>query len=134
MQVDIILGELTFKAVRSGGPGGQHVNKTASKVEVVFDLLTSKGLDDSEKELLTTRLASRISSKGQLVVQSSESRSQHRNKRIGIERMIALLARNLKVAKPRKRTRPSKGAIEKRLHAKKKKALKKSHRRPPKIE
>lgn len=134
MQTEIILKELQFKAVRSSGPGGQHVNKTASKVEISFNIVASDGLTASEKRLLKTRLATRITSEGILSLQNSESRSQHRNKKMGVEQLIALLQKNLKVAKPRKKTKPSKGAIEKRLKAKKNKALKKSNRKPPNLD
>ena len=134
MQTEIILKELQFKAVRSSGPGGQHVNKTASKVEVYFNIVASEGLTASEKKLLKTRLATRLTSEGVLSLQNSESRSQHRNKKMCIERLMTLLQKNLKVAKPRRKTKPSKGAIEKRLKAKKNKALKKTNRKPPGIE
>lgn len=134
MQTEIILKELQFKAVRSSGPGGQHVNKTASKVEVYFNLFASDGLTEGEKKLLKTRLATRINSEGILSLQNSETRSQHRNKKISIEQLIALLQENLKVAKPRRKTKPTRGAVEKRLQSKKKKALKKTNRKPPGLE
>jgi ribosome-associated protein len=134
MQTEIILKELEFKAVRSSGPGGQHVNKTASKVEVYFNLFASEGLTAGEKKLLKARLATRINSEGILSLQNSESRSQHRNKKMGVERLIALLHENLKVAKPRRKTKPSRGAVEKRLTTKKKTALKKTNRKPPGLE
>ncbi|MBL4663346.1 MAG: aminoacyl-tRNA hydrolase [Flavobacteriaceae bacterium] len=134
MQAEIILRELQFKAVRSSGPGGQHVNKTASKVEVSFNVFTSEGLSASEKERLTTKLANKLTSEGILSIQSSESRSQHRNKKMGIDRLIALIKENLKVEKPRRKTKPSRGVIEKRLQSKKRIALKKSNRKPPLME
>lgn len=134
MQIDTILKELQFKAVRSSGPGGQHVNKTSSKVEVLFDLNSSDGLTQVEKDLLVSKLGTRISAQGILTLRCSESRSQHRNKKFGIERMIELLQNNLKVPKPRKKSEPSKSAIEKRLRSKKKQALKKGYRKPPQIE
>jgi ribosome-associated protein len=134
MQVDIIIKELQFKAIRSGGPGGQHVNKTSSKVEVLLDMNSSEGLTHAEKELLHSRLGTRISVQGILALQCSESRSQHRNKKVGVERMIELLKNNLRIPKPRKKSKPSKSAIEKRLVSKKKQALKKGYRKPPQIE
>lgn len=134
MNTEILISELTFKAVRSSGPGGQHVNKTASKVEVSFDLDTSEALSETEKERLRIKIPTKISSEGIIMLQCGETRSQHRNKALVIERLIELLQQNLKVAKPRKKTKPSKGAIEKRLKTKKENALKKSTRRPPKIE
>lgn len=134
MNIDILLTELTFKAMRSSGPGGQHVNKTASKVEVYYDLENSQALSDLEKDRLRTKLSSKISSEGIISLQSGETRSQHRNKTIVIERLIELLNQNLKVAKTRKKTKPSKGAVERRLKSKKQQALRKSNRKPPKLD
>lgn len=129
-----ILQELQFKAIRSSGAGGQHVNKTASKVEVSFSVKASEGLSDSEKDRLGNRLKSRITSEGLLILQCGETRSQHRNKKLVIDRLLELLHENLKVKKVRKKTKPSKGAIEKRLKEKKSQALKKNQRRPPTID
>lgn len=129
MQIEKIIKEFGFKATRSSGPGGQHVNKTASKIELSFNIKNSEGLTNSEKERLLLKLDSRISSEGTLTLQCSETRSQFRNKAIVIERAIELIKLNIKVAKPRKKTKPSKGAIEKRLSTKKKQALKKSNRK-----
>lgn len=134
MNVEILLTELNFKGIRSSGPGGQHVNKTASKVEVTFDLESSQALSEIEKERLRSKLASKLSSEGILTLQCGETRSQHRNKTIVIERLLELLQKNLKVAKKRKKTKPSKNAIERRLKSKKEHALKKSNRKPPRIE
>lgn len=134
MNIELLLTELTFKATRSSGPGGQHVNKTASKVEVFYDLENSQALSDSEKDRIRRKLSSRISSDGIISLQCAETRSQHRNKTIVIERLIDLLKDNLKVAKPRRKTKPSKGSVERRLKSKKQHALKKSNRKPPKID
>ncbi len=134
MNTDLLVSEFTFKAIRSSGPGGQHVNKTASKVEVSFNINASAALTEQEKDRLRSKLASRLSSEGVIVLQCGETRSQHRNKTIVIERLVALLLQNLKVAKARKKTKPSKGAIERRLKSKKEQALKKSNRKPPNFE
>lgn len=134
MQEAVILKELKFKAIRSSGPGGQHVNKTASKVELSFTISSSDGLSEGEKELLKSKLAKRITSEGQLILQCGQSRSQHRNKTIVIERFLSLLKSNLKVAKKRKKTKPTRGAIEKRIKSKKKKAIKKANRKPPQLD
>lgn len=134
MNTEILISELTFKALRSSGPGGQHVNKTASKVEVSFNIDNSLALSEREKERLKHKLSSRISSEGILMLQCGETRSQHRNKAIVIERLVDLIQHNLKVAKPRKKTKPSKGAMERRIKSKKQNALKKSNRKPPKID
>jgi ribosome-associated protein len=134
MNTEQILSELSFKAIRSSGPGGQHVNKTASKVEVTFTISSSEGLTETEKELLNKRLQSKLTSEGIIVLQCSETRSQHRNKKLVIERLLALLKQNLKVKKARKKSKPSKSAIEKRIKTKKQNALKKATRKPPKID
>ncbi len=134
MNTEILISELTFKAIRSSGPGGQHVNKTASKVEVSFNLEVSKAISESEKERLRAKLSAKISSEGIISLQCGETRSQHRNKAIVIERLVELLQKNLKVAKPRRKTKPSKGAIERRLKSKKEHALKKSNRKSPNLE
>ena len=84
MQLDIFFREIRFKAVRSSGPGGQHVNKTSSKVEASFAIHSSDALTDSEKNRLMKKLASRISSEGILMLSCGETRSQHRNKTIVI--------------------------------------------------
>lgn len=132
MNVSVLLTELTFKAVRSSGPGGQHVNKTASKVEVIFYIDTSEALTDDEKQRLNERMKGRVSADGKLSVQSSRSRSQHKNKALAIDKLIVLLTENLKTSKPRKKTKPSRASIEKRLKAKRNQALRKENRKPPK--
>jgi len=134
MDSEKILREITFKAVRSGGPGGQHVNKTASKVEVRFNIKDTQALSEKEKEKLFDKLSTRITSEGILKLSCSETRSQHRNKAIVIDRLFDLIKIKLKNTKLRKKTKPSKNAIEKRLISKKNQALKKVNRRPPKID
>lgn len=134
MELPILFRELVFKAVRSSGPGGQHVNKTATKIELSFSIVASEAFTDTEKERIHEKLKSRISQDGILTLQCGETRSQHRNKAIVIERLVSLLKDALKVAKPRKKTKPSKSAIERRLRTKKGNALKKANRKPPSIE
>lgn len=134
MNIDILLTELQFKASKSSGPGGQHVNKTASKVELSFNINTSQALSLAQKQLLLVRLKSRLTNNDILILQCNDGRSQHKNKKIVISRFINLLNENLKVKKPRKKTAPSKNAIERRLKLKKNNALKKATRKPPKID
>ncbi len=134
MEIDTLLKELKFKAIRSSGPGGQHVNKTASKIELSFHIGSSEAISEGEKQLLLGKLNTRISQDGSISLQCGQTRSQHRNKAIVIERLIDLLRRSLRVAKPRKKTRPSKSAIERRLKSKKGQALKKSNRKPPQVD
>lgn len=131
MNIDTILNELQFKAVRSSGAGGQNVNKVSSKVEVSFNVLLSNGLDDAEKLLLQNRLTSKLTKEGILILNSSETRSQHKNKTLAIEKLLNMLRDNLKVNKARKKSKPSESMIEKRLKKKKEQALKKQNRKPP---
>lgn len=130
---ETLLNEITFKATRSSGAGGQHVNKVSSRIELSFDLQNSQGLTEDEKGRLQEKLASRLTKDGLLLLSCSESRSQHKNKAIVIERFLELIKENLKVKKARKKTKPSKTAIEKRLKSKHTQALKKAGRKPPEV-
>lgn len=134
MLQDAIIKELQFKAVRSSGPGGQHVNKTSSAVQVSLDVVNSEILSESQKKRISEKLKNRISTDGILTLSCSESRSQHRNKAIGIERLITLIIKSLRVSKARKKTKPSRSSVEKRITSKKNNALKKANRKPPKID
>lgn len=129
-----LLKEISFKAVTSSGPGGQHVNRTASKAVVSFAIPTSQIFTATEKLRLLEKLKHRVSQDGTLIITSSESRSQHRNKASAIARLFMLLEQSLRVAKTRKKSTPSKNAIEKRMVSKKKQALKKANRKPPSLE
>ncbi|MBQ0734592.1 alternative ribosome rescue aminoacyl-tRNA hydrolase ArfB [Aquimarina celericrescens] len=131
MNTSKIISELKFKAVRSSGAGGQHVNKVSSKVELSFDITTSEGLTNDEKLLLTQKLSSRLTKSGILVIQCGDSRSQHKNKELVIQRLLDILKTNLHIPKKRIATRPSKTSIAKRLENKKKLAQKKSNRKKP---
>jgi ribosome-associated protein len=134
MDIETIINEFNFKATKSSGPGGQHVNKTSSKVLVSFHIQNSKGLNGDEKELLGIKLRKKISSGGYISISSSNSRSQHQNKSIVIDRLIKLIKLSLARSKPRKKTKPSKASIEKRLQQKKKITLKKINRKSPRID
>lgn len=128
-----LIKELKFKAVRSSGAGGQHVNKVSSKVELFFDLNNSLELEFEEKELLHKNLKSKITKDGFLLLQCDESRSQHKNKELVIDRFLKLIVNGLRIPKKRKATKPSKSSIQKRLDKKKKTAFKKAYRRKPEI-
>lgn len=130
----LILKELTFKAIRSSGSGGQHVNKTSSKVELQFGLLTSNALSAEQKELLLKKLAPRLTKNAELILQCGESRSQHKNKTIIINRFLELLRTNLIEDKERIPTKIPKVVIKKRLTDKRKTSEKKANRKPPKID
>lgn len=130
---EILKQELVFKAVKSSGPGGQHVNKTASKVVVQFDIPTSSAFTEEEKALLLEKLSSRLTNEGRLIIDSSESRSQHKNKELVTERLIKVISVALKKSKPRKKTRPTKASKLKRLREKKARSSQKADRRKPEI-
>ena len=128
IQVDF-LPELTFKTSRSGGKGGQNVNKVSTKVELNFDVLQSALLTGEQKEKVITKLRKRINKEGilQIVVQSE--RSQLYNKRLAINKFYELLQKSFQEKKKRKPTKPSKASIEKRLNEKKSTGEKKKQRK-----
>jgi ribosome-associated protein len=134
MDAENIIKELTFKAIRSGGAGGQHVNKVSSKVVLFFDISKSENLRDEEKELLTKNLRSRLTKDSILILSCGESRSQHKNKEIVIDRFNTLISNGLKITKKRRLTKPSKSSIQKRLETKKKLGLKKTYRKRPDLD
>lgn len=129
MDSENIFKELQFKAIRSSGAGGQHVNKVSSKIELTFDLENSNSLSDEEKELLKTKLSSKLSKENILILFCDDTRSQHKNKEIVIKRFLELLKLNLIIPKKRKKTKPSKASVKKRLENKKKLSEKKNNRR-----
>jgi len=124
-----IIKEFTFTAVRSSGAGGQHVNKTSSKIVVRFNVENSSVLTDEEKELILKNLANKLNKENDLIMTCEESRSQHKNKEIAITKVYTLILNGLKVKKLRKATKPSKKANRKRLEKKAKHALKKANRK-----
>lgn len=126
-----ILKELKFKAVRSSGAGGQHVNKVSSKIELFFDVLTSKNLSEEEKEIISKKLSNRLTKNNILILFCDESRSQHRNKEIVIQRFLELIKQSLRKEKIRKATKPSKASIKRKAENKRRQALKKSLRKKP---
>lgn len=133
MDIETIIKELQFKAVRSSGPGGQHANKVSSKIQLTFDLNASNGLSEKEKGILQRKLENFLTKEGVLTLQAQDYRSQHKNKDLVIKRFVILLKKALKQPKKRKTTKPSKSAIEKRLKSKKLISDKKQSRQKPKI-
>ncbi len=129
--VSLPAGELEFQATRSGGPGGQHVNTSATRVELSWDIASSPSIGESVRARLLERLATRLHGQGVLRVVAADSRSQHRNRRAAVDRMSALVTEALKRRKKRRKTRPSKAAVERRIAAKKRRAEVKRRRRPP---
>ncbi|WP_298264833.1 alternative ribosome rescue aminoacyl-tRNA hydrolase ArfB [uncultured Lutibacter sp.] len=133
MNTQALIKELKFKAVKSSGAGGQHVNKVSTKVELVFDLQNSSEFTKEEKELLLQKLKNKLTKENSLFLSCDESRSQHKNKELVIQRFLKLIENSLKVPKKRKATKPSKSSIEKRIDKKKKQAYKKAFRRKPEL-
>ncbi|PKP32601.1 MAG: aminoacyl-tRNA hydrolase [Bacteroidetes bacterium HGW-Bacteroidetes-16] len=123
--------EWIFSASRSSGPGGQNVNKVSSKMELRFHIMDSSLLSESEKEMLTEKLANKINNEGFLVLTCQTSRSQLANKEEVIEKFYALLTKALKPRKKRVPTKPGKGSIERKLKDKKRVAEKKQWRKKP---
>lgn len=126
--------ELQFKAVRSSGAGGQHVNKVSSKIELSFDLVNSMVFSETQKERLLVKLKHRLTNSGVLLMQCGESRSQHKNKDLIIKRFFTLIKASLVIPKKRIRTKVPKSVIRKRLKNKKNISDKKANRRKPDIE
>jgi ribosome-associated protein len=129
--VEIPLAELAFQASRSGGPGGQHVNTSSTRVELWWDLLASPSLTEAERARVRRNLANRLTAGGQLRVVSGATRSQARNRVLALERFRELVARALAVPKRRRPTRPSRAVKERRLAEKRQRGERKRQRRPP---
>jgi len=129
-----MIQELKFKAVRSSGAGGQNVNKVSSKVELTFDLENSNALTELEKNRLLKKLSSKLSKENLLLMQCEETRSQHKNKELVVQKFLETIQLNLVVPKRRKKTKPTRSAIEKRLNSKKRAALKKVNRGKPRLD
>ena len=129
--IDCLFGELTFRTSRSSGPGGQHVNKTESRVELIWDLQNTRCLDDHQKSLLARRIRSRLTEEGVLILASGKYRSQHRNRQDVTERFLEVIGAGLKPVKKRRPTKPSRTSVEKRIKGKKIRGEIKRFRRPP---
>jgi ribosome-associated protein len=129
--VQLPLAELDVSFSRSGGPGGQHANTSSTKVELRWDLEASSALTPPQKQLLRSRLGSRLTDEGVLVLQSSEHRSQTRNREAAVARLVALLSDALRVSPTRRPTRPTRAARQRRVEAKRRRGDTKALRRPP---
>lgn len=111
-------GELDIKAARASGPGGQHVNKTSSAIELRFDVANSPSLAEDVKARLTKIAGSRMTLDGELLIFAQTHRSQEMNRQDAIGRLVALIQKAAEAPKPRKRTRPTRASKERRLAAK----------------
>ena len=114
--------ELSYQASRAGGPGGQHVNTSSTRIEVRWDVAASPALSDAQRAQLLSRLAARLDSAGQLRLVAAGSRSQLRNREEVTERLRAVVEEALKVRKSRRRTKVPRAAKERRLDTKKKRS------------
>ena len=123
--VSVPLAEVELRVSRSSGPGGQHANVTASRVEAVFDVEASTALSDIQKRRVIARVGPRLTAVAQ------DTRSQARNRELALERLRDRLAAALAVPRKRRPTRPSRAADERRLEEKRQRAQRKQRRRPP---
>jgi ribosome-associated protein len=121
--------ELSYRATRAGGPGGQHVNTSSTRIELLWDLNGSTVIDDAQRERLRIKLGPRLDAEGRVRVVASEHRSQKQNRLAADERLAALVRHALVVPKKRRATKPTRAAKERRLSDKKRRAEKKRDRR-----
>jgi ribosome-associated protein len=124
-ELTIPRAEILLRASRSSGPGGQHANVTASRVEASFDVLASSSLSESQRARLLARAGPRV------VAIAQDERSQTRNRELALTRLSERLAQALAVPKRRRPTRPTAASRERRLEAKRRGAERKRERRPP---
>jgi len=126
--------ELDVRVSRSSGAGGQHVNKTSSRVEIFWNILESRALSDEQRDRLRSKLSSRLTTEGSVRVVASDMRSQSRNRELAEERLAELIRRALVVPRKRRATKPTKASREARLESKKRHSTKKAERRSKSFE
>lgn len=129
MTANSVYEELKFKATTSSGPGGQHVNKVNTRIELKWDIRNSKVLNEEQRKLLFTKLSSKISNEGILLISEQQSRSQLQNKIAVIQKLDRLLEVAFKKTKARKATKPTYSSVKKRLDSKKRLSEKKKWRK-----
>ena len=119
------LSEIELRTSRSSGPGGQHANVTASRVEAVFDVTESAVLSPEQRTRISAKLGPRVTASAQ------DTRSQHRNRELALERLASRLAHALEVRRPRTKTRPTRASQRRRVEGKKRRGdIKRARRRP----
>jgi len=128
-RVSIPAAELEIRATRAGGPGGQHVNKSSTRVEVVWRITGSQAVTATERARLRERLASRLDSRGALRVVAADTRSQSRNRELALERLAGTVRAALVIPKVRRPTEPTRGSKVRRLETKKRRSAQKRDRR-----
>ena len=128
-ELTIPRGELQFRASRAGGPGGQHVNTSSTRVELLWDLTRSAVVNDEVRQRLLMKLAARLDAEGMVRVVASDRRSQLQNREAAAERLAAIVRQALVVPKKRRATRPTKASREKRLTDKRHRGERKRDRR-----
>lgn len=127
--ISIPRSELTVRATRAGGPGGQHVNTSSTRVELLWNLERSRAVSDEQRERLRDKLAARMDADGMVRVVASASRSQLQNRRDAEVKLVTLIRRALVVPKVRRKTRPTRSSVEARLSSKRRTSEKKRERR-----
>ena len=127
--ISIPRSELTYRATRSGGPGGQHVNTSSTRIELLWDLDGSRAVTDEQRERLRAKLSARLDGDGLVRVVASDRRSQQQNRIAADTRLAALVRHALHVPKKRRRTKPPAAAKERRIKEKKIRAERKRDRR-----
>lgn len=132
--IEALLKEFNYKAVRSSGSGGQHVNKVSSKVELHFDVMKSLVLSEKQKLTIVGKLGGRLTKKSVMILQCGESRSQHKNKEIVMKRALDLLKSALIVQKKRIPTKVPRGVIKKRIKNKRLQSERKKNRQKPNLD
>jgi ribosome-associated protein len=127
--LEIPRSELEYRATRAGGPGGQHVNTSSTRIELLWDVAKTRALTDEERQRVRDKLASRLDAEGMVRVVASDRRSQQQNRQAAEERLVALVRHALHVPKRRRPTKPPKAAKERRLSEKRRRSDKKRDRR-----